>query len=90
MVLDVNGRPGEPGFYQRYCVQCCVASHGALCGKRRNIGSAQTRHFGDKEPLAYLGAWLASGASFPDRDSHILFKPRQMEVEAYMRKMRWL
>ena len=90
VALDVHGEPGEPNHYKLFCVQCSVSSHGALCSKRRNIGSAQTVHFGEQEPLAFLGAWLRHGPHCVDRTAHMAFRPTLAQVQAYMAEHDWL
>ena len=87
---DTHSEVGAPDYYERFCVQCPIASHGSQCAKRRNIGIAQTAHFGAKEPLAFLGVWLRKGASCSDRVSHIACRPTLSEVEQYMREHQWL
>ena len=88
---DKHGVPGTPKFYRRLYVQCsCPDRHGNKCSKRRNIGIAQTKHFGAKEPLAFLGVWLRQGNSCSGRDEHIQFQPKVGQVEEYMREHQWL
>ena len=84
VAVDVHGEPGTAGHYRRYVVKCVVPEHGPACIKRRNVGEMQTRQCGEKEPLGFLGVWLQCGPLFPDRASHMRFRPSAGEVRAYL------
>ena len=95
----VEGQPvrvqivrGEPRFHV-LCPECTglhLEADTAQCSKRRSMGARQTGQFGEREPLAYLGVWLAAARSHSSRDSHMAFKPSPGQVRAYMRKYGWL
>jgi hypothetical protein len=68
--------------YVRLCLKC--ASH-PKCIKKRAIGAAQRRHFGQHEPLGYLGAWQSMGGEV-DRATH---KARDFNVPLE-RQRQWL
>ena len=53
------------------------------CKLRRNTGVRQTATLGVKEPLAYLGAWLATGINFSSREEHARFKPSAAQTREY-------
>ena len=44
----------EPRGYPRLQIRCLVHKD---CSKYRGLGAAQCRHFGPREPLAYLMVW---------------------------------
>jgi hypothetical protein len=94
--FEEHGAQGEGSHYKRVCVRCPHAQ-GAhrqagqpLCGKKRGIGHAQTRAHGEREPYAFLGAWLQAASRMPDRTAHMAHTPTQAEVRAYMRAQGWL
>ena len=88
---DIHLEPGQPGHYKRYSVVCplCASSHPG-CGKRRNIGPSQTKMFGPKEPLAYLGCWIRASMLFENKDGHLAHRPSKEEVKAFMAEHGWL
>ena len=92
---DSHGQPGQPGYYKRYIVNCPLACTGhsgarAPCCKRRGCGPAQCSSFGDMEPFAFLGAWLAAAPRYADRGAHMEHVPSGRDVEAYMRSQNWM
>ena len=70
--VETHGTPGSRGYYKRLIVRCPLASKahsGGQCEyKKRNVGQAQTIHYGELEPVAFLGVWLREG-----RVGHILY-----------------
>ncbi|MCP4242821.1 MAG: hypothetical protein GY772_19890 [bacterium] len=101
-VREVEGRPvfleenaGNSGYYRRYLVRCPLASGAhaegsARCVKKRGTGFAQTRRFGQLEPVAFLGVWLRAASEFGTRAQHMAFVPPEASVEQYMREQGWL
>ena len=70
----------------RFVAVCDLGCHACprmRCRKRRESGAAQTSKFGEREPLAYLGAWLEKGMKYGDRDQHIAFKPSHKAVREF-------
>ena len=91
VVLDTHGVEGLSGHYKRYFVQCThsFTTHPSAkgqehCCKSRNIGPRQTKNFGAKEPLAYVGAWLVAADQFDSRAAHVAFCPSVAMVRAYI------
>ena len=87
----MEGRPLEDkvevvaGEVLRYLKVTCDQHDGCYRTRRRH--SAQTAHFGDVEPVGYLGAWLAARFN-PDRSNkreHMEYYPSVAEVEEYLR-----
>ena len=71
----------------RFVAVCDLGCHACprmRCRKRRESGAAQTSKFGEREPLAYLGAWLEKGMKYGDRDQHIAFKPSHKAVREFV------
>jgi len=54
------------------------------CRKARNLGEAQTRHFGRVEVVGYLGAWLSRSHDFANRAAHMKYRPSVQEIEKYL------
>ena len=90
VVQDIHLHPGEPGHYIRLSVNCpqCAAGH-PDCGKRRNIGEAQCRNFGQVEPLGFIGVWLERANSFADKASHLKFTPSLADIRSFLIARRW-
>ena len=82
VVHQKSGPLEQPGSWRRYQVNC---GFHAKCSTTRNIGPKTTMHYGDLEPLGFLGQWLASANRFEDSKSHRLYKPTSDEVGEYIR-----
>ena len=74
--LRIERRPE----YHRLAVTC---PHHAGCSKRRGTGAAQRLRLGDREPLAYLGAWLADGPNHTPGE-HIWVAPSLAMQRAWL------
>ena len=70
-------------YYDRIMVKCNNPVHGKRCARKRNLGSGQTNKFGDIEPYAYLGCWLA-GSKEHDCFEHPKYDPTEKELKAYI------
>ena len=71
--------------YKRLRIDCplsCSAHFevGNTCGKYRNLGSAQTSHFGPREPEAFLIAWAESASTFKTRAAHLKHEPSLNDI----------
>ena len=76
-----SGVLGQPQAFRRWSAKCNVH---AKCTLTRNIGVKTTKNFGPDEPIAYVGAWLASANLFPSAAEHAQHKPSIADVEKYM------
>ncbi len=84
-------------YYTRISVLCQCTAHQEPrrgrkpleCRRRRNTGPLQTSQFGELEPYAFLGAWLAVSGKFRTRAEHMRYEPAPDEVSAYMRSVGW-
>ena len=90
---EVNGIQGLPGYYGRLCVTCPYhkAEGKRICKRNRGTAAAQTAMLGEKEPLAYLGAWLVMGRSldFDTIEKHVACQPSEAQVREYARERGW-
>ncbi len=77
---------GHGEGYRRLIIRCPFHQG---CGKRRNTGPAQTRHFGDVEPLWFLGAWAHRGRALASRAEHMAYTPTVADVREYGESGRW-
>ena len=71
--------------YNRLRIECplsCCAHFdvGKTCGKYRNLGIAQTRNFGPREPEAFLIAWAESASQFQTRAAHLNHEPSLNDI----------
>jgi hypothetical protein len=82
-----SGVLGQPQAFRRWSAKC---NEHAKCTLTRNIGVKTTKNFGPDEPIAYVGAWLASANLFPSAAEHAQHKPSTADVEEYMVSKRWL
>ena len=84
---------GQPGSYRRLCVRCLF--HGTAedpCQIHRNFGTKEGKksRFGDDEPFAFLGAWLAEARAgtpenprFANKRKHLDWKPSTKKVREW-------
>jgi hypothetical protein len=83
------------GSYVRFHVKCPLrhAEHWDVskeCCKFRNVGPAQTKHFGIAEVYAYLGLFVRSANSFSDQRCHVHdFRPSVNDLKAYIDEQGW-
>lgn len=86
-VYNESGDRG-PQRYHRLIVKCPLSDSmhagGAPCQKSRNMGPEQTRYFGKKEVIGYLGVWLMRASECASRADHTRYRPSAAEVEAYL------
>ena len=80
--LDVHeGSANNVQTYRRHTVSGFCTHHRSalkgLCNTTRNAGPAQTAIFGYKEPLAFLGAWLAAGEQFVTLEDQLRYMPQK-------------
>jgi hypothetical protein len=71
--------------YNRLRIDCPLSgcAHfevGNTCGKYRNLGMAQTTHFGPREPEAFLIAWADSASQFKTRAAHLKHEPSLNDI----------
>ena len=84
--------------YRRYKVSCPLGKgEGCLhpsCAKKRGAGPGQTKSFGEKEPIAFLGAWAKRAPEFTGQEPrgrrHVDYNPKVDEVRAYMIERGWI
>jgi hypothetical protein len=70
-------------IYERYFLNCV---HHADCIKSRNCGAAQTSHFGEWEPIAFLAVWHTKGAHVPAGQHVEGVKPTLDEVREWLER----
>ena len=88
VVRDTNGAPGEDGYYTRVGIRC---PYHTKCTKHRNCHAAQTAHFGEMEPVAFLLSWMKKGATLPDKATHSKVEaPSVQDLELEMRAQGWI
>ena len=69
------------GEYVRKTVRCPNGAH-RECHKSRCC--TMTRSFGQSEVVGYLGCWLRAANRYPDRESHMKYKPSLEHVRDYL------
>jgi hypothetical protein len=89
--LDAGCHKGGTA-YNRLRIECplsCCAHFdvGNTCGKYRNLGTAQTRNFGPREPEAFLIAWAESASRFQSRAAHLNHEPSLNDIRVAFRSL---
>ena len=94
IAIEEHLEPGQRGYYIRLRIMCpfrnCKHSGSWECRRNRNFGHWQTRHFGQREPEAFLGAWAEAAPRFRSRRAHIKWSPSTNDVKAFMQRQGWL
>ena len=90
ITLDIFHHKSEhKRSHKRYMIICNGCGHGRRCRKRRGCGLAQTRAFGQLEPIAFLLAWARMGHTFHARKDHIRFAvPTRAQIEVALHDVR--
>ena len=62
---------------------------GCCCQKFRSIGQRQELGLGQRAIEAFLGCWLASRDSFPNREAHVKWNPSKSQIKQFMTQQGW-
>ena len=92
LLEETHGVLGVPGYYSRFSVTCRHHGPQRTCRKTRSYAAsfAQASGLGDLEPVAFLGAWLASASTFATPAEHKRASPSVDEVRAYAMGQNWM